>query len=230
MNRRNYQKELDEIIENLERKGQTQDTGSEDVDVPRLLLHSCCAPCSSYVLEYLSDYFEITDFFYNPNIEPEEEYRHREQELDRLIREMNPKHPISFFSGRYDPEQFYETVRGLEHIPEGGERCFSCYRLRMEEAARLAAQGGFDWFTTTLSISPLKNAEKINEIGQELEKKYGVRHLPSDFKKKGGYQRSIELSREHGLYRQDYCGCVFSKAERMKQKEQERRSLEQTLS
>ena len=183
---------------------------------PRLLLHSCCAPCSSYVLEYLSDYFEITDFFFNPNIEPEKEYRLREEELQRLIGEMHPKHPIHFVSGSYEPQRFYEAVKGLEQIPEGGERCFACYRLRMEEAAALAAQGGYDFFTTTLSISPLKNAGKINEIGQELEQKYGVKHLPSDFKKKGGYLRSIVLSKEHGLYRQDYCGCVFSKIEREK--------------
>ena len=154
----------------------------------------------------------------DPNISPETEYRHREEELGRLIREMHPKHAITYVTGRYEPERFYETVRGLEQIPEGGERCFACYRLRMEEAASLAAQGGYDYFTTTLSISPLKNADKINEIGLDLEKKYGVKHLPSDFKKKDGYQRSIVLSKEHGLYRQDYCGCVFSKAEREREK------------
>ena len=170
------------------------------------------------MLEYLSDYFAITDFFYNPNIAPQEEYRYREEELKRLIREMHPKYEIAFVAGKYDPERFYETVRGLEHIREGGERCFACYRLRMEEAALLAAKGGYDYFTTTLTISPLKNAEKINEIGRELEVQYGVKHLPSDFKKRGGYLRSIELSKEHGLYRQDYCGCVFSKAEREREK------------
>ena len=185
---------------------------------PHLFLHSCCAPCSSYVLEYLSDYFEITDFFYNPNIEPEEEYRHRESELIRLISEMDLRHPVHFEAGRYDPSEYYEAVKGLEHIHEGGERCFACYRLRMEEAAKHAAEGGYDYFTTTLSISPLKNASKINEIGQELEAVYGVKHLPSDFKKKGGYQRSIQLSKEHGLYRQDFCGCVFSKHEREKER------------
>ena len=216
MNRINYQKELDTILQSLEEGRRDDDKNRESV--PRLLLHSCCAPCSSYVLEYLSEYFEITDFFYNPNIEPVEEYRHREEELSRLIRQMHPKHVITFAAGRYDPERFREAVRGLEHIPEGGERCFACYRLRMEEAASLAAKGGYDYFTTTLSISPLKNADKINEIGRELQQKYKVKHLPSDFKKKGGYLRSIVLSKEYGLYRQDYCGCVFSKAEREREK------------
>ncbi len=213
MNNKNYQKELDQLLDQIRR-----DEAMPGGRAPRLFLHSCCAPCSSYVLEYLSDYFEICDFFYNPNIEPESEYRHREEELKRLIGEMNPRHPISFVSGVYDPKQFYDAVRGLEHIHEGGERCFACYRLRMEEAARMAFEGGFDYFTTTLSISPLKRADKINEIGQDLEKRYQVKHLPSDFKKKGGYQRSIILSKEHGLYRQDYCGCVFSRRERQEQK------------
>ena len=212
MNQINYQKKLDALLEEVSRRTQ------EGEKPPRLFLHSCCAPCSSYVLEYLSDYFEITDFFYNPNIEPEEEYRHRESELIRLISEMDLRHPVHFQAGRYDPSEYYESVKGLEHIHEGGERCFACYRLRMEEAAKHAAEGGYDYFTTTLSISPLKNASKINEIGQELEAVYGVKHLPSDFKKKGGYQRSIQLSKEHGLYRQDFCGCVFSKHEREKER------------
>ncbi len=212
MNSVNYQKELDALLAKINKENEC--TGS----CPRLFLHSCCAPCSSYVLEYLSDYFEITDFFYNPNIEPEEEYRHRESELIRLISEMDLRHPVHFQAGRYDPSEYYESVKGLEHIHEGGERCFACYRLRMEEAAKHAAEGEYDYFTTTLSISPLKNASKINEIGQELEAVYGVKHLPSDFKKKGGYQRSIQLSKEHGLYRQDFCGCVFSKHEREKER------------
>ena len=212
MNSVNYQKELDALLAKINKENEC--TGS----CPRLFLHSCCAPCSSYVLEYLSDYFEITDFFYNPNIEPEEEYRHRESELTRLISEMNLRHPVHFEAGRYDPSEYHEAVKGLEHIHEGGERCFACYRLRMEEAAKHAAEGGYDYFTTTLSISPLKNASKINEIGQELETLYGVKHLPSDFKKKGGYQRSIQLSKKHGLYRQDFCGCVFSKHEREKER------------
>ena len=213
MNKRNYQTELDRVLEEIRLME------ARDKRPARLFLHSCCAPCSSYVLEYLSDFFEITDYFYNPNIEPAEEYRHREEELRGLIGRMRTRYPVRFLAGSYDPAEYYEAVRGLEHIREGGERCFACYRLRMEESARMAAEGGYDYFTTTLSISPLKNAAKINEIGEELEAVYGVRHLPSDFKKRGGYQRSIELSKEYGLYRQDYCGCVFSKQEREQQKE-----------
>lgn len=208
MNKRNYQKELEKIIE------ENQKTGK----VPRLFLHSCCAPCSSYVLEYLSPYFEITDFFYNPNISPKEEYEKRTRELQRLIEEMAFIHKPKFVEGRYDPQEFFSMAKGLEEVPEGGERCFKCYRLRLEEAAKMAARGGYDYFTTTLTISPLKNAQKLNEIGEELEKIYHVKHLPSDFKKKNGYKRSTELSREYGLYRQDYCGCVFSKKERERQK------------
>ena len=214
MNRINYQKQLDALLKHIEADNEA---GRKP---PRLFLHSCCAPCSSYVLEYLSDYFQITDFFYNPNIEPREEYRFREEELMRLISEMKPRYPIDFLPGWYDPSIFHRAVKGLESLPEGGERCFICYRLRMEEAAKLAAAGGYDYFTTTLSISPLKNAEKINEIGQELEKEYGVRHLPSDFKKKNGYLRSVQLSQEHQLYRQDFCGCVYSKAQREREKRQ----------
>lgn len=204
----NYQKDLDALIADLGVLGHT----------PRLLLHSCCAPCSSYVLEYLSSYFEITDQFYNPNIYPEEEYRYRAEELERLIGEMNFPHPVTFLEEDYDSREFYEAVKGLEAVPEGGERCFACYELRLRKAAQRASEGGYDYFTTTLSISPLKNARKINEIGQKLEAQYGVKHLPSDFKKRGGYQRSTELSKQHGLYRQDYCGCVFSRRERAAQK------------
>ena len=198
----NYQKKLDQLIDSIP-QGQT----------PKLLLHSCCAPCSSYCLEYLSQYFAITDFYYNPNISPEAEHNYRCEELERLIARMPFKNPVTFIKGAYDPQRFYEMARGLEDVPEGGERCFACYELRMREAAKLAAQGGFDYFTTTLSISPLKNAAKINEIGERLAQEYGVAHLPSDFKKKGGYARSIELSHEYELYRQNYCGCVFSKRE-----------------
>ncbi len=204
----NYQKELDALIADLSVLDHT----------PRLLLHSCCAPCSSYVLEYLSSYFEITDQFYNPNIYPEEEYRYRAEELERLIGEMNFQHPVTFLEEDYDSREFYKAVKGLEAVPEGGERCFACYELRLRKAAQRASEGGYDYFTTTLSISPLKNAQKINEIGQKLEAQYGVKHLPSDFKKRGGYQRSTELSKQHGLYRQDYCGCVFSRQERAAQK------------
>jgi len=203
MNRRNYQRELEAVIKENESKSR----------VPRLLLHSCCAPCSSYVLEYLSDYFEITVFYYNPNISPAEEYEKRAAEQQHLIRELPAKHPITLVVGAYEPERFYAVSRGLETVPEGGERCFQCYRLRLEEAAKMAAEGGFDYFATTLTISPLKNAGKLNEIGEELSQIYKVEHLPSDFKKKNGYRRSVELSAEYGLYRQNYCGCVFSKRE-----------------
>ncbi|MCH5349720.1 MAG: epoxyqueuosine reductase QueH [Oscillospiraceae bacterium] len=181
---------------------------------PRLLLHSCCAPCSSAVLEYLSEYFAVTIFYYNPNIYPEEEFMHRIEEQKRLIRELPCKNPVDFTEHGWQQERFYEAVRGLERILEGGERCFACYRLRLEETAKLASEQGFDFFTTTLSVSPYKNAAKLNEIGEELGEKYGVRHLPSDFKKKDGYKRSIELSEKYGLYRQNYCGCVFSQQER----------------
>lgn len=206
----NYQKELEKLIEGQQKAGR----------VPRLFLHACCAPCSSYVLEYLSRFFSVTVFFYNPNISPKEEYEKRVSEIQRLISEMEFVHPVAFIEGEYKPEDFYEMARGLEDVPEGGERCFRCYRLRMEEAVRLAEQGGYDYFTTTLSISPLKNAGKINEIGQELSQIYKVEHLPSDFKKKNGYKRSIELSHEYGLYRQNYCGCVFSKRESMEKQQQ----------
>lgn len=197
---RNYQKELDKLISTIP-EGQ----------VPRLLIHGCCAPCSSYCLEYLSQYFSITLYFYNPNIYPESEYSLRSDEARRFISEMDFKHPVEFIEGAFDPKEFYDAVKGYEKDPEGGERCFRCYRLRLESTAKLAKELGFDYFTTTLSISPLKRADKINEIGEEIAEIYQVKHLPSDFKKKNGYKRSTELSKEYGLYRQDYCGCVFSK-------------------
>lgn len=206
MQKINYQKKLDKIIDNIIKSGET----------PGLLLHSCCAPCSSYVLEYLSQYFKITVFYYNPNISPEEEYRKRVTEQKRLISQLPAKNPVDFIEGDYKPQDFYDIAKGLEDIPEGGERCFACYRLRLEHAARLAADMGFDYFTTTLSISPYKNAPKLNEIAEELSEIYRVKNLPSDFKKKEGYKRSIALSAEYNLYRQDYCGCIFSKLERQK--------------
>lgn len=208
MNRVNYQKLLDELIQKNEREGV----------VPTLLLHSCCAPCSSYVLEYLSQYFKITVLYYNPNIYPDEEYWKRVKEQQEFIRKFPAEHPISFLEGAFEKERFYDTVRGVEQIPEGGERCFRCYRLRLTEAARLAQKLQMDYFTTTLSISPLKNAQKLNEIGGQLAEEYGVDYLYSDFKKKGGYQRSVELSHQYEMYRQDYCGCVFSMREREAQK------------
>ncbi len=204
MNKRNYQIEMEKILRQHEKNGET----------PTLFLHSCCAPCSSYVLEYLSDYFCITVFYYNPNIYPDEEYYKRVREQQDFIRRLPAKHPISFVEGVFDKERFYDMAKGLESVPEGGERCFRCYELRLREAAAYAKEGGFDYFTTTLSISPLKNAAKLNEIGLALEQEYGVRYLVSDFKKKNGYKRSVELSREYGMYRQDYCGCIFSKRQR----------------
>lgn len=204
MNKINYQNELDKTLSDIERAGTT----------PSLLLHSCCAPCSSYVLEYLSRYFKITVFYYNPNIYPEEEFYKRRSEQERFISQLPAKNPISFIGTDHMSEEFYKAVKGLEHIREGGERCFACYRLRLEESAIAARDMGADYFTTTLSISPMKNAQKLNEIGGELGEKYGVKYLFSDFKKRNGYKRSTELSREYGIYRQNYCGCVFSLRER----------------
>lgn len=197
---KNYQKELEKIIEEIKRTG----------EAPTLLLHSCCAPCSSYCLEYLSEYFKITVFYYNPNIYPESEYALRTEEQKRLIKELKVKNEISFLEIGFNPEEFYSAVKGLEKEKEGGERCFVCYRLRLSKTAEEAKKRGFDYFTTTLSISPLKNAEKLNEIAEDEGIKNGIKHLPSDFKKKNGYKRSTELSRQYGLYRQDYCGCVYS--------------------
>lgn len=196
----NYQKELDKLLAQLEKEER----------VPSLLLHSCCAPCSSYVLEYLGQYFNITVFYYNPNIFPESEYTKRILEQQTLIGQMLVKYPVSFIAGSYDKDRFYEMAKGLEHVKEGGERCLKCYELRLRESAWIAKSGGFDYFTTTLSISPMKNAARLNEIGLRLQEEYGVNYLISDFKKKNGYKRSIELSKEYGLYRQDYCGCEFS--------------------
>ena len=197
----NYQKEMEKILAELEAEGRT----------PRLLLHSCCAPCSSYVLEYLSPYFFITDFYYNPNIAPADEYRKRVSEMQRLIREMPLPHPVEFEEGVYDPDRFYEMARGKEDIPEGGERCFACFEMRLREAAQEALRLHMYYFTTSLSISPLKDAQKLNEIGIRLGEEYGVPYLVSDFKKKNGFRRSTELSREYHLYRQNYCGCVYSR-------------------
>lgn len=202
MNKRNYQRELEQLISAI-----------EPGRVPTLLLHACCAPCSSYCLEYLSQYFSITVLFYNPNISPETEYNKRVDEIRRLIDELPVKNKVSLIEGRYLPTEFYNSVKGLEDEPEGGKRCHVCYELRLREAAITAKELGFDYFTTTLSISPLKDAEKLNEIGKRLSDEYGVAYLYSDFKKKNGYKRSIELSREYKLYRQNFCGCVFSRHE-----------------
>lgn len=265
MNRvRNYQKELEQMIERI---------GAAQGCPPTLFLHSCCAPCSSYVLEYLRQYFRITVFYFNPNITEDAEYRKRVAEQKRLIAaynegltkkvSINPDsaaeqdaiakqyagavedaaavqeavavqyagsaqdtgtvhgvdrqqadgaaYRIDVIEGDYEPQRFFEMAKGLEQCPEGGERCFACYEMRLRETAKLAREGGYDYFTTTLSISPLKNAAKLNEIGEKLAQEYGAVWLPSDFKKREGYKRSIELSKEYGLYRQDYCGCVYSR-------------------
>lgn len=204
MNKVNYQKLLDEIIMKNER---------EDI-MPSLLLHSCCAPCSSYTIEYLSQYFSITVLYYNPNISEQAEYEKRKAEQIRLINSMPVKNKVRFLACGYDSGEFFDIAKGYEDCREGGERCFRCYRLRLEKTARTARDNGFDYFCTTLSISPLKNARKINQIGYETEKKYGVAWLPSDFKKREGYKRSIELSKVFDLYRQNYCGCIYSKRER----------------
>lgn len=199
----NYSKVLDNKIKELQK----------DNKVPSLLLHSCCAPCSSYVLEYLSNYFKITVFYYNPNIYPEEEYRRRAKEQEMFISNLKTKYEIKFIEGNYDSKSFYSITKGLEDEKEGGERCTHCFELRLGEAAVIASKGNYDYFTTTLSISPHKDAMRLNNIGERLSKEYGINYLYSDFKKKEGYKRSIELSREYNLYRQDYCGCVFSKRE-----------------
>lgn len=200
MNKINYQNQLDRIIENI-----------DPDNPPRLLLHSCCAPCSSYTLEYLSRYFYITVYYFNPNISPKQEFDKRFEEQKRLISQMPFKNRVTLVEGDYNYDDFLEIAKGLENVPEGGERCFGCYKMRLESTARLAKEQGFDYFCTTLSISPLKNSQKINELGFEIEEKYGVKWLPSDFKKHEGYKRSIQLSREYSLYRQNFCGCVFSK-------------------
>lgn len=203
MQKENYQKILDETIAMLQRTGKR----------PRLLLHSCCAPCSSYVLQYLTAYFDITVFYYNPNIAPESEFRFRADEQQRLLDEMCGTLSIPLVLGEYDPTTFLAVARGLEHEPEGGMRCRACYRLRLEQAAATAKAGGFDYFTTTLTISPHKDAQALNQIGSELAQAYGVAYLFSDFKKKNGYRTSCLLSQMYGLYRQDYCGCPYSRLE-----------------
>ena len=205
MNKINYQKILDKILENIKK----------DNVRPKLLVHSCCAPCSSYVLEYLNDYFDITVLYYNPNISPKEEYEKRKAEQIRFIHERfsddNTNNKVSFMDCDYESEKYAEIAKGLEKEPEGGMRCVECFRLRLDKTAELAKLYGFDYFVTTLSISPLKNAHLINRIGSEISEKYGVSYLPSDFKKREGYKRSIELSKKYGLYRQNFCGCVYSK-------------------
>ncbi len=206
MNKVNYQKELDKILGRLSEEKKEKP--------PTLFLHSCCAPCSSYVLEYLCKYFSITVFYFNPNITDSAEYGKRVIEQKRLIEAYNREgkgYPIAVVEGTYDTKCFFDMARGMEDCPEGGERCFRCFALRLEETARRAKEAGSDYFATTLTVSPMKNARKLNEIGQELSEVYGVVWLPSDFKKRDGYKRSITLSAEYDLYRQNYCGCVYSR-------------------
>ena len=210
MNKRNYQKELDELLKTK--------AGSK----PSLFLHCCCAPCSSYVLEYLHRYFRITLFFYNPNITEEKEYEKRKEELKRYVSEISFGKEIKMMDSDYHPEEFLTVSRGLEQEPERGARCAKCFRLRLSETAKKAREGNYDYFCTTLSISPHKNADLLMKIGEELAEQFEVCYLPSDFKKKNGYKRSIELSREYNLYRQDYCGCVFSREQYRKEQKNEK--------
>ena len=207
---------MDNINENLEME---KEIGRivEKNETPTLLLHSCCGPCSTCVIERLADYFKITVLYYNPNIYPEEEYyKRKEVELD-FIKKFPTKNKVEFLDCDYEPEVFKEKTKGYEHCKEGGERCYICYNLRMEETAKIGEVNNFDYFTTTLSVSPYKNSKWINEIGRNLEKKYKIKYLPSDFKKKDGYKRSIELCKKYCLYRQNYCGCIYSLAEKLEQ-------------
>lgn len=201
MNKKNYAKVTEEIIQNHIKEHR----------IPSLLIHSCCAPCSSSVIEYLSQHFKITVFYFNPNITDAAEYEMRKQEQKNFLNEFKTDSHIDFIEGNYIVEDFYNFATPLSNKKEGGMRCFKCYQLRLDETARKAKEGNYDYFATTLTVSPLKNAEKINEIGRLLESKYQVDYLYSDFKKKEGYKRSIELSQEYNLYRQNYCGCEFSK-------------------
>ena len=194
--KRNYQQELDKLISALEQR-------------PKLLLHACCAPCSTYVAEYLREFFDITLFYYNPNTHPESEYIKRLDALKTLAEHFS----LPIIEGDYHPQEFFSRVRGMESLPEGGERCTECFRIRLGETARTARELGFDYFCSTLSISPHKNAPLINDIGEQFAAEYGIPFLPNDFKKRGGFLRSTQLSKELGLYRQDYCGCIFSKSD-----------------
>ncbi len=196
----NYDLEMEKEIKNLKGK-------------PSLLLHACCAPCSSAVLERIAKYFDITILYYNPNITQQEEYEKRLKEIENFVKKINIKN-IKVLRGRYNPKEFFDIATGLEEEKERGKRCYKCYELRLEETAKIAEQKNFDYFTTTLSISPHKNSNWLNEIGQNLNKKYIPKYLYADFKKKNGYKRSIELSKKYHLYRQDYCGCIYSKKER----------------
>ena len=210
MDKINYQKNLDLLIDKL----------IADATTPKLMLHSCCAPCSSYCIEYLSQYFEITVFYYNPNIYPDEEYWLRVKEQQRFIENFPTKNKVSFIEGDYDKQCFYDMAKGLENVPERGERCHKCYELRLRKTAEIAKKEQCDYFATTLTISPQKDSSVLNTIGERIANDLGnsVKYLATDFKKKSGYLRSCEISKEYDMYRQDYCGCVFSYNERMRDK------------
>lgn len=199
--KRNYQRELDLLIGKNEKEGR----------VPTLFLHACCAPCSSYCLEYLSNYFKITVVFYNPNITEREEYLYRLEEEKRLLDQMDFKYPVEIIEGEYNPDTFFTLAKGLEDAPERGPRCIKCFEERLRYTAKIAKENSADYFATTLTLSPLKNADAINKIGEKIAEELGTSYLCSDFKKKGGYLRSTELSKLHNLYRQNYCGCIFSR-------------------
>lgn len=201
----NYDLLMEEQIKNLE-EGST------------LLMHACCAPCSSACLERLGNYFDISIFYYNPNITDKDEYLKRVEEIKKFISSFKTKYPIKLIEGRYEPEEFFEIAKGLEDEPERGKRCFECYKLRLSETAKVASELNFDYFCTTLTLSPYKNAVWLNEIGEELNSNYNSTYLYSDFKKRNGYKRSIELSKEFDLYRQDYCGCVYSLRDELNRK------------
>lgn len=202
MNKKNYYIEFEKVIRGIDLE-----------NPPSLLLHSCCGPCSTSVLELVSDYFKVTLLYYNPNIYPSDEYYKRLEEQKKVLEKVNGRFKIEFLEGRYDPAEYFGAVKGVEHLPEGSQRCFNCYELRLREAAQFAKKLHMDYFATTLSVSPYKNAQTINELGEKIAQEYEVNHLPNDFKKKDGYKKSVELSKSWNIYRQDYCGCPFSKKE-----------------
>lgn len=202
MNKKNYYIDFEKVIREIDLE-----------NPPSLLLHSCCGPCSTSVLELLSDYFKVTLLYYNPNIYPREEYYKRLEEQKKVLEKVSGRFEIKFLEGRYDPAEYFDAVKGVEQLPEGSQRCFNCYELRLKEAAQVAKKLHMDYFATTLSVSPYKNAQIINELGEKIGAEYGVKHLPNDFKKKDGYKKSVELSKSWNIYRQDYCGCPFSKKE-----------------
>ena len=209
MQKQNYQRKMEEILHQL-----------PDGEKPSLLLHSCCGPCSTQVLRVLEPYFTISIYFYNPNVHPKSEYILRLNEQRRLLESLSPELNIGIIEAPYDPETYFQSVKGLEELGEGSERCFSCYALRLRKTANKAKEAGFDYFTTTLSISPYKNAQQLNDLGKRMEEETGVKYLYGDFKKKDGYAKSIRLSEKYNLYRQQYCGCIYSYHEAKEKREE----------